>query len=186
MSDELPQSTREKIETLVASDRVVLFMKGVRRAPQCGFSASVVEMLDEWLEDYATVDVLADAELREGIKDFGQWPTLPQLYVGGKLIGGADIVSELVKSGELAGVLGVPGPLAQGVPEVNVSESAVDAFREYAGGAKPSVRLAIDRGFDAELDLEEPRPGDLVIDLGTMLLSMDRGTARRAEGITID
>ncbi|HVH99077.1 MAG TPA: Grx4 family monothiol glutaredoxin [Enhygromyxa sp.] len=125
MSDELPQSTREKIETLVASDRVVLFMKGVRRAPQCGFSASVVEMLDEWLEDYATVDVLADAELREGLKVYSDWPTIPQLYVGGEFIGGADILRELDQTGELAKMLGVEAAAIE-PPTITITDAAAE------------------------------------------------------------
>ncbi len=81
-------------------------MKGTRAAPECGFSARVVDLLDELLEAYTTVNVLASAELREGIKSFSRWPTLPQLYVEGKLIGGTDIVEHLHRDGELAKLLG--------------------------------------------------------------------------------
>lgn len=177
---------RLRIEEIVSKSPVVLFMKGTRGAPSCGFSARVVDVLDELLEDYVTVDVLADEAIREGVKEYGQWPTIPQLYVRGKLVGGADIVAEMMRDGELAPLLGVDGPLETVVPEVHVSDAAVAAFRKYAGVAKPDVRMVIDRGFDAELDIEEPREGDVVLDLVTIRLSMDRATARRADGVSID
>lgn len=177
---------RLRIEEIVSKNPVVLFMKGTRRAPSCGFSARVVDVLDELIDEYVTVDVLADEAIREGVKEYGQWPTIPQLYVRGALVGGADIVAEMMRDGELATLLGVEGPRGVEIPEVHVSDAAVAAFRKYAGADKPDVRIAIDRGFDAELDIEEPREGDLVLDLVTMRLSMDRATARRADGVSID
>jgi monothiol glutaredoxin len=86
---------------MIASDRVVLFMKGNRAAPQCGFSARVVQILDSLLPSYTTVDVLRAPDVREGIKEYSSWPTIPQLYVGGEFLGGCDIVSELYTTGEL-------------------------------------------------------------------------------------
>jgi monothiol glutaredoxin len=97
----LDDATRNRIDALLASDRVVLFMKGQRRAPQCGFSAQVVQILDRLLPDYTTVDVLADPQIRQGIKEYASWPTIPQLYIDGELIGGCDIVTEMFESGEL-------------------------------------------------------------------------------------
>jgi monothiol glutaredoxin len=98
----LDDKTRVRISETIGSDRVVLFMKGDREAPQCGFSARVVQMLDRLVPDYTTVDVLADPAVRQGIKEFSNWPTIPQLYVAGELIGGCDIVTEMFQSGELA------------------------------------------------------------------------------------
>ncbi|MDD2876939.1 MAG: Grx4 family monothiol glutaredoxin [Acidiphilium sp.] len=95
----------ERILGIIASNHVVLFMKGVTEAPQCGFSASVVQILSQHSIAFTSVNVLADPELREGIKQFSNWPTIPQLYVGGEFIGGADIVREMNQSGELALVL---------------------------------------------------------------------------------
>ena len=99
----LSDATRQRIQSIVDSDRVVLFMKGNRRQPQCGFSAQVVAILDRALggADYTTVDVLQDAEIRQGIKDFAEWPTIPQLYLKGEFLGGCDIVTEMYQSGEL-------------------------------------------------------------------------------------
>ena len=105
----LSAETKQRIETLIGSDRVVVFMKGNRRAPQCGFSAQVVQILDSHLPDYTTVDVLQDPEIREGIKDFTNWPTIPQLYINGEFVGGCDIVTEMYQSGELEGLLGASG-----------------------------------------------------------------------------
>jgi monothiol glutaredoxin len=97
----LDPKTRERIQSLIDSDRVVLFMKGNRRMPQCGFSAQVVRILDSLVPDYTTCDVLADPAVRQGIKDFSNWPTIPQLYVEGEFLGGCDIVTEMYQAGEL-------------------------------------------------------------------------------------
>jgi monothiol glutaredoxin len=105
----LSDKTKQRIESLIGSDKVVVFMKGNRRAPQCGFSAQVVQMLDSQLPSYTTVDVLQDAEVRQGIKDFTNWPTIPQVYVNGEFVGGCDILTELYQSGELEGLLGGAG-----------------------------------------------------------------------------
>ena len=101
------ETLRQQISDLVASNRVVLFMKGTRQMPQCGFSAQVVQILDEILPNYETVDVLRSPEIRDGIKEFSQWPTIPQLYVGGQFIGGCDVVREMRASGELQKLIGV-------------------------------------------------------------------------------
>ncbi len=94
-------ATRERIDALVKGHPVVLFMKGDRRQPQCGFSATVVQILDSLLPEYRTVDVLADPEIRDGVKEYASWPTIPQLYLAGEFQGGCDIVVEMYRSGEL-------------------------------------------------------------------------------------
>ena len=105
----LDEVKRESIKALLNAHSVLLFMKGTRAQPQCGFSAATVNILDMLVSEYETVNVLADAALREGIKTYGQWPTVPQLYVSGELIGGCDIVTELFESGELFDSLAVRG-----------------------------------------------------------------------------
>ena len=102
----LNESLRKQLSELLASNRVVLFMKGTRQMPQCGFSAQVVQILNKLLPSYETVDVLDSPEMRDGIKEFSQWPTIPQLYVGGQFIGGCDIVREMNASGELQSLIG--------------------------------------------------------------------------------
>lgn len=179
-----------QIRDLVTSEPIVLFMKGTRAQPQCGFSARVVDILDELVEDYVTRDVLSDPALREGIKTFSEWPTLPQLYVQGKLVGGADIVVEMHKAGELASLVKTAVPEASAPadvrPEILVTEAAIAAFARFAEVPTPKVRMSIDRDFDVVLELEDPRPGDLELDLGGLVISMDRRTAQRANGVTID
>lgn len=95
----------ERIGAIVANDDVVLFMKGVPAAPQCGFSAAVVQILSGAGVAFKSVDVLADLQIRDGIKEFSKWPTIPQLYIKGEFIGGSDIVREMFQSGELTALL---------------------------------------------------------------------------------
>jgi monothiol glutaredoxin len=97
------------IEKTVADYPVVLFMKGVPDRPQCGFSSTVVQILDHLDVDYVGVDVLQDSDLRQGIKDFSNWPTIPQLYVKGEFVGGCDIIKEMFETGELKGFLAEKG-----------------------------------------------------------------------------
>lgn len=96
---------KSKIEKLLAQNRVVLFMKGSASFPQCGFSARAVAILNEIGTDFSTVDVLEDEDVRTGIKEFGNWPTIPQLYIDQKLVGGSDIMMEMFEAGELQGLL---------------------------------------------------------------------------------
>ena len=100
------------IAKAVADHSVVLFMKGVPEQPQCGFSAVCVQILDHLDADFVGVNVLQSDELRQGIKDFSDWPTIPQLYVAGEFVGGADIVREMFQSGELKALLTDKGVLA--------------------------------------------------------------------------
>jgi monothiol glutaredoxin len=99
-------NVQETLRDQVTKNRVVLYMKGTPQFPQCGFSATVAEILKRCgVEDYFSVNVLADADIRQGIKEFANWPTIPQLYVDGEFIGGCDIVREMYASGELQKVL---------------------------------------------------------------------------------
>ena len=101
--------TQTFIDTTVKGHDVVLFMKGTPDQPRCGFSSLVVQVLDHLGAEYVGVDVLQDADLREGIKTYSDWPTIPQLYVKGEFIGGADIVREMFQSGELKTALSEQG-----------------------------------------------------------------------------
>ena len=97
---------QEKIRQQVTENRVVLYMKGTPDAPQCGFSAAAVQILEACgADEVATVNVLADADIRQGIKQFSNWPTIPQLHVDGEFVGGADIMREMYQSGELQTLL---------------------------------------------------------------------------------
>jgi monothiol glutaredoxin len=101
MNDDL----RKRIADTIGKDRIMLFMKGNPAMPQCGFSAAVVSVLKQVGVPFGTFNILADQELREGLKEYSHWPTYPQLYVDGKLVGGADIVRDLHEKGELAPLL---------------------------------------------------------------------------------
>jgi len=106
MSEDLDAALRERLQKLVDDNPVVLFMKGTRLFPRCGFSATVVEVLKrEGVTDFVDVDVLKDPDVRAGVKVFTNWPTIPQLYVNGKFVGGCDIVRDMHLAGELGDVL---------------------------------------------------------------------------------
>lgn len=94
-------SVQDRIRQTVEGNRIVLYMKGTPQFPQCGFSGRAVQILQACGADFASVDVLADADVRQGVKEYSNWPTIPQLYVNGKFIGGSDIMTELFQNGEL-------------------------------------------------------------------------------------
>ncbi len=93
--------TQQRIESIISSSPIMVFMKGTKLMPQCGFSNNVVQILNSLGVSFDTFDVLSDEEIRQGIKDFSSWPTIPQVYVKGEFIGGSDILIELYNSGEL-------------------------------------------------------------------------------------
>lgn len=101
------EEVKKQIDQDIKQNKIILYMKGDREFPRCGFSARVVEILEEYGVDFVTRDVLKSEALRQAIKEYSNWPTLPQLYVNGEFIGGCDIVTELHESGELKDILGV-------------------------------------------------------------------------------
>lgn len=182
---ELSESLRTRINGLVQSDRVVLFMKGTRRMPQCGFSGSVVQILDELLPSYTTIDVLSDPELRDGIKAFSSWPTIPQLYIDGEFVGGADIVREMRENGELVQKLGVSDEVKP--PRITVTAAARKAFEAAAAeaGDEP-LRFEVSPRFEYGLYFGPPAAGDVEVSADGLRILIDRSSARRADGVTID
>jgi monothiol glutaredoxin len=181
----LSEELREQISTLIGSHRVVLFMKGNRQFPQCGFSAQVVQILNGLIPSFETVNVLADPALREGIKEFSSWPTIPQLYVDGQFIGGCDIVKELHASGQLPGLLGAKAePVAP--PTITVTDRAAAAFRGADQGGDEKLRLTITPDFQYDLYFDAPAAGDVQIDCNGVTVRLDPGSAPRANGMTID
>ena len=125
MSDTASSPVQDQIRNLVDSHDVVLFMKGTKTMPQCGFSSRVAGVLNYMGIDYTDVNVLAEADIRQGIKDFSDWPTIPQLYVKGEFVGGCDIVTEMTLSGELDQLLTEKG--------VAFDQEAADRIREANG-----------------------------------------------------
>ena len=109
MSDSSNPDSLARIADIVKSNDVVLFMKGTALFPQCGFSSRAITILDRLGAKYETVDVLQDPEIRQSIKAFSEWPTIPQLYVKGEFVGGSDIMMEMFENGELQELLGAEG-----------------------------------------------------------------------------
>jgi len=177
--------TREVIDGLLSDNRVVLFMKGNRTQPQCGFSAKTVAALDMVLPDYLTIDVLQNPDIREGIKAYGNWPTVPQLYVDGELIGGSDIVTEMFDSGELGNVLGMAEPTGT-LPQIEIDPAAAGIMvNAVQGRPGQTIHLKIDAGFEHSMSLGPPRPGSLDVASGPVTLQIDRWSAVRADGLRI-
>lgn len=189
MSGALDQETRDRIEALIEDQPVVLFMKGTREAPRCGFSATVVRVLDQLVAEYRTVDVLSDPRIRDGVKEFSAWPTIPQLYVRGEFVGGCDIVQEMHGSGELSQLLGVETGSAA-APRIQISEAAALALRQAidsSGAATGSVlQLSIDARFQSGLSMGSADPADVVVQSAGIELHLDRLSAARAHGTSID
>ena len=106
MSDAQSTSATQRIDALVQSNDVLLFMKGTPLFPQCGFSSRAIAILEHLAVPFETVDVLQDQDIRTGIKEYSDWPTIPQLYVKGEFVGGSDIMMEMFESGELKALVG--------------------------------------------------------------------------------
>lgn len=175
-----------RIEKTVTSNRVVLFMKGNRRMPQCGFSSAVVGILDRFLPTYETVNILADAELRTGMKEYSKWPTFPQLYVDGKLVGGSDIVREMLGSGELAELLGIRSEMPEVLPEIGVTDGARAELGRHPFAPGEVLRFEVNAALRPRLELGPEEPSDVVVESNGVRLHLDLLTAQRASGFQID
>jgi monothiol glutaredoxin len=183
----LDPALRARIDALLAANRVVLFMKGQPDAPQCGFSAKAVGVLGGLGVDYAHVDVLSDPEIRDGIKLYGDWPTIPQLYIGGELVGGSDIIEQMANSGELHGALGLPPP-DRTPPSITLAPAAADMLRNAIAdaGGDVVVRVEIDPQFRTRLHLAQPDPHAITVERDGVRVQFDLAGARLAEGLNID
>ena len=181
----LSSELRDRIQSILASERVMLFMKGDPDAPQCGFSSQVVSILNRLLPRYGSFDVLEDRDVREGIKEFSNWPTIPQLYIDGEFQGGCDIVKEMYASGELHRALGLQAETVT-PPSVIVTDSAAELLREAKTRQPGELHVAIDAGFKHSLSLG-PRTGhEIAAESNGITLLFDRESAARAGGLTID
>lgn len=183
----LDPALRARIESLLQANRVVLFMKGQPSMPQCGFSAKAAGALDSLGAEYAHVNVLADSEIREGIKAYGDWPTIPQLYVGGELVGGSDIIEQMANSGELATLLGLEAP-DRTPPSITITPAAAEMLRNAVedAGAGAVLALAINAQFQPAFQIARFDANAIAAESGGVRVQFDPASARRAEGITID
>jgi monothiol glutaredoxin len=183
---ELTDAVKGKIETYVKGNRVVLFMKGTRQSPMCGFSAKTVAALDSILPDYVAVNVLDDPEIREGIKMYGNWPTIPQLYIDGELVGGCDIVLSMLNSGELHQHLGVEAP-DRTPPEITVTPAAAEKIGEAMDGHEGvGLHFQVDAAWNSQFNLAPPQGNEIVAESNGVRIFMDIATAQRARGAVID
>ena len=182
----LTDSTRQTIEGLLGSNRVVLFMKGTPQMPQCGFSANAVGILGSVAPGFASFNVLEDPDVREGIKEFGNWPTIPQLYIDQELVGGSDIISQMFNSGELHEVLGLEKP-DRTPPQIEISDAAAEAISQGMD-SQPGTGLhfKIDDYWRAQFMLQPPSGGEIVVEANGITLYLDILTAERARGVVID
>ena len=181
---------RNRIDHIVNNNAIVLFMKGSRGQPQCGFSATVVGILDLFLQEYAHIDVLQDEGLRQGIKEYSDWPTIPQLYVKGQFVGGCDIVKQMHAQGQLFDLLGVQKP-AVCEPNVAVTQSAQEALKNIVQDANAGeyIRLQVDaRGLPSlKLEqVEQKNPHDVHMQQGNVPFLLDPLSASRAQGLRVD
>jgi len=182
----LDPALRSRIESLLQSNRVVLFMKGQPGMPQCGFSAKAVGVLDGLGVDYAHVNVLADQEIREGIKAYGDWPTIPQLYIDGELVGGSDIIDQMANSGELSGLLGLQAP-DRTPPAITITPAAVEMLKgALADSPGAALSLSINAQFQPNFQLVPVDANAIAAESNGLRVQFDLPSARRADGITID
>jgi monothiol glutaredoxin len=178
---------KAEIEELVQKHPVLLFMKGTKSFPQCGFSATVINILKEvGVRDLKEVNILARADLRDGMKEYTNWPTFPQLYVKGQFVGGCDIVKEMFATGELYDVIGTTKPEIK-LPSVTVTAAAKQAVLAASEGEPVSaLRIEISPQFEYALSVDEPGEGDIKVESGGLTLVFDRQSALRADGLRID
>ena len=182
----LAPAVRQRIEDLLSQHRIVLFMKGTRAAPRCGFSATAVGILDGLVDDYVSVDVLADDEIRQGIKDYGNWPTIPQLYVDRELIGGSDIIGGMYNSGELHELIGLSKP-DRSPPSIEITAAAAEAIRNgMAEDPGMALHLSIDGRWQAQFMLKPAQGHEIRAESGGVAVLMDLATAQKARGMRVD
>ena len=183
---QLSQPLKSRIESLIESDRVVLFMKGTRVQPMCGFSATTVGILDALVPAYTTFNVLEDQGMREGIKAFSEWPTIPQLYIDKEFVGGCDIVKQMFNSGELHEMLGVDAP-DRTPPEIVVSDAAAEIIAN-ALEANPgsAVHLSIDGRWQHSFNLGPAEGHEIRAESNGVALLFDVASAQKAKGLSID
>lgn len=182
----IDQTVKQRIDDLIQSDKVFLFMKGNPQTPMCGFSGNTVKMLNDLLgNQYSTFNVLEDNAIREGIKTYSDWPTIPQLYINQEFVGGNDIISEMFNTGELHEMLGLKKP-DRTPPEMSISDEALNHIKEgmkEAGSHK--LFLSIDDEFNTRFSLDTPKGYEVVATVKDLDIYMDIGTAERAQNIEI-
>ncbi len=181
----LDSETRGIIDNLLSSNKVVLFMKGTPQQPQCGFSAKTIAALDMLVPDFTSVNVLDHQTIRDGIKEYANWPTIPQLYIDGDLIGGNDIVQDMLKSGELATALGVDKPTVT-KPNITISDEGVVVMKKALDAQSDGVlHLQISATWTHQIALDANQDDEVHVNVSGIDLHMDPWTAARADGLNM-
>ncbi len=180
------EQTRQRIEEILNKDRVVLFMKGTPAQPQCGFSAATAGILDSLLPGYGSFNVLEDQAIRDSIKAYSNWPTIPQLYISGEFMGGCDITKQMFNSGELHELLGLDKP-DRTAPEISLSEAAA-ATIQGALDTNPGVQihLSIDARWQHNFFLGPAEGHEIKAQADGIEVLMDIATAQKAKGLEVD
>jgi monothiol glutaredoxin len=162
-------------------------MKGTRSFPQCGFSASCVNILNTLIPKYATVNVLADPDVRGGMKEYSDWPTFPQLFIKGEFVGGADIVRQMFESGDLEKKLGDLVTPAK-VPTLTVTPAAAKELTEALKEGSPGdvIHLTISAAWEHTLDIGAKEASHVTIETNGITVQLDRASAARASGVSVD
>lgn len=183
----LDPALKKKIDDIVSSDSVVLFMKGTRSFPQCGFSASVVNILNTLVPKYTTVNILSDQDIRTGMKEYSDWPTFPQLFIKGEFVGGADIVRQMHEAGDLEKKLGDLVAPAK-VPSLTVTPAAAKELKAALAEASPGdvIHLTITPSWEHQLDLGGKEASHVTIETNGVTVQLDRASAGRAQGVSVD
>ncbi|HVH41069.1 MAG TPA: Grx4 family monothiol glutaredoxin [Labilithrix sp.] len=180
----ISETVKSQLDELIKKNRVLLFMKGNKHFPQCGFSAQVIQILKETGAKFETVNVLQDPNIREGIKEYSSWPTIPQLYVDGEFIGGCDIVKEMYASGDLQKKLGIEEtPVA--APKITLDDGAAKAFKGADEGNGDVLRLEIGPQFQYDLYFGPKKPGDVEVVANGVTVCFDKQSAKKADGLSV-
>jgi monothiol glutaredoxin len=176
----------QRIDSMVKSNKVFLFMKGNKTMPQCGFSAKVVGILADLAVDFSTFNVLEDPEIRQGIKAYGNWPTIPQLYIDGEFQGGCDIILELHAQGQLAPLVGAETREAI-IPNIVISDAALVVLKDAAKEEDDSyLRVSVDFNFRHNLHFDQKKPQDVELERDGLHIVLDPSSSHRAEGLKLD
>ncbi len=182
----LDEQARQRIDEIVHQDQVVLFMKGTPAQPQCGFSAATAGILDSLLPHYSTFNVLEDPVIRDGIKNYSNWPTIPQLYINGEFMGGCDIAKQMFNNGELHEILGLEKP-DRTPPELFLSDATV-ATIQGALDDNPGLQLhlSIDARWQHNFNLAPAEGSEVTALANGIEVLMDVATAQKAKGLKVD
>lgn len=181
----MTEELRSKLQGMVDSHDVVLFMKGTRQQPQCGFSNRVVGILEELEIDYQTYNVFSDPDIRSGMKDFSQWPTFPQLYIKQEFVGGCDLVTEMMQSGELPGMLGVKFEEIE-PPTIYCSPNILSLFKESLAQHDGGIHLDVSKNFQYDIFIGPKNKDQIETIVDGIPFYLSRGSAKRANGISLD